>query len=246
MIKKMLIALFMFVGTCAFAAGPQAESLSVASEGSRIGLTFLQDGRSFKPGFTWERPVTGKVVAGLAVVYDTSGQRVDAGPILGYRLLSTPYFTVTPVVGVLQEIEANTARTRFTYGVQASADLTALMGYKPVKPTVSRASMFALKERPLSIGGLGVHATYSLRNGVGGGVNYVYALAPSLGVGVSASMVTDNKRDLNFAPGVGVAARLWADRANSVSLWGGADWNVGGRTVEPVFGLVYRNAAFNF
>lgn len=246
MIKKMLIALSLFVGTCVFAAGPKAESLELTKEGSRIGLTFLQDGRSFKPGFTWERPVAGKVVAGLAAVYDTSGQRVDVGPILGYRLVSSPYFTVTPVVGILQEIEANNAKTRFTYGVQASVDLTSLMGAKTPVPMVSRASMFALKERPLSIGGLGVHATYSLNNGVGGGVNYVYALTPSLGVGVSASLVTDEARDLNFAPGVGVATRLWADRANSVSLWGGADWNAGENKVNPVLGLVYRNASFNF
>jgi len=62
MLKALCLACLMLFSTASFAddsdgsRGPSAESISIVKDGSTYGLTYLQDGRSGKPGLTWEMP----------------------------------------------------------------------------------------------------------------------------------------------------------------------------------------------
>jgi len=246
--RKMLVALSVFFASMAFAQdGPSAQSLDVKVGTSSVNVSFLQDGDSFKPGFTWEREVYPRTVAGLAVLFDTTGQRVTAGPVLGYRLVQSQYVNITPLVGILQELDSNHARTRFVYGVEASVDLTSLLGHTQTPVSTNRASLMSVSSADLvGVGGLGIYTGYSLHNGYGVGVNYVVPLTDAIGVGPSLSVLSGVSGNLSGAVGVGVAARVWADQHNAVSLWGGADYSWDRNAVNPVVGLVYRNSGFDF
>jgi len=236
-------------------AGPKAQSQSMTVTGSTVNFSYLQDGESGSPGFTWEKELSPNFVAGIAAVYRLSGDKIASGPVIGYRLIPktwsvSKYFNVTPMLGVLQDIGATKSTTRFSYGIEASVDLTALFptASDPVAVNRSRASMATLtgvEDPTLSMGGLGGHLSYS-RFGVGGGADYVFPLMDSVGVGVSASVVRDRNNKVTFAPGADVFLHLWGDKNNSVSLFGGADYNCGRKAVSPVFGVTWRNKALDF
>ena len=257
MIKKMLAIVVMLFATMSFAAeGDKLGSSVVTSNasGSSVHATFLQDGKSFKPGFTWQYGIgTTRFQVGLATLYDTSAQKVAVGPLFGYQAVTSKYLTLTPVLGIMQQIGSTGAKTQFSYGIEASVDLTGLL--IPIQPVpaggalrASRTykSLAVVKEKPLGLGGFGVMGSYNRERNGGLGVNYVWEVAPSIGLGVSASGSHDKRQGGAFSPGLGAEYRVWGNSTHSVALWGGADYNTARKTVKPVVAFVYRNAKFDF
>lgn len=246
MFRNLCVLIALLVASATFAAtGPKAQSMDTTVAGGKVNFAFLQDGTSLHPGFTWERELFPRVVGGVAAVYSLTGQRVCGGPVIGYQVLKSKYFNLTPMLGVLQDIGGVSSRTRFSYGIEASLDLTSLLSGPNAPATSSRgASLMSVAEPPLDMNGFGVHTSYSRRNNIGVGVDYTWEVLRGLGVTAMASGVRDYTGNGAFTSGVGADLRVWGNPRNSVSLLGGVDYNWRHNVASPTFGVVYRNACF--
>jgi len=247
MLKALCLACLMLFSTASFAddsdgsRGPSAESISIVKDGSTYGLTYLQDGRSGKPGLTWEMPFAfnQKLTFNMAVVYDLSDNAVATGPFLGYRILDLDYLRITPMVGVLQNLDASNAKTSFSYGICASVDLMKLFA----SPQAPGARLYSQEADRLSNKGLGVLGAYSLDDGLGAGVTWTVPLAGDLGFAPGLLVVSPNGMT-TVNPIVGLDYKIWADSNNALSLWGGASYNIRDSYVKPTVGVSYTHSIF--
>jgi hypothetical protein len=255
--RKLLVALL--VAMCSFAAfaedvkpasGPSAQSLEITQSGNMFSLVFLQDNKSFKPGVAWQYNLGHRMSAGIATLYDTAGVKAEAGPILGWNAITSQYFNITPMVGLLQDLTGNTAKTTYSIGVTATLNMNGFFGSKvPQLVQRGRASLLSIDAKaPLAVNGLGLYTGYNSRNGASVGINYLWKVTPALAVGPAFGLTELDRGCVSPSFGAGASVRVWGDARNSLGLWAGSEFNPrghGGR-IDPVLGLTFRNAAFDF
>jgi len=239
--KLMLALVMMFALTMpAIAAetkGPAIESQSITVDNGRLNMFYLQDGDSFKPGFAWSRgiyPEHPRVTFNWAVTYDTNNVEMTCGPMLGYKIVDDKYFSLTPVVGVLQDFTGK-GNTRFAYGISASVDVTSLMGqYKNPNAAPRLMSVKPTK----SMGGFSALALYGDKARFGAGIGYTLPITKTFGVTplVSVQMPATGK-DYGAGIGAGLSYQFYADSKNSFSAMGGVLYNTEQDNVSPVVGV---------
>jgi len=244
--RKLLVALV--IALCSISAfaeevvtptaadGPSAQSVSSGFDGTRFNLLYIQDGQSAKPGLSMERELPYNVRFHWATVYDTSDDAVATGPMFGYPVIKSKYIDVEALVGVMQNLGDGNGKTQFVYGGSVSVDMLEVFDPEQVSSTRPSAQFFGPKPRR-SLNGLGLLATYTEDDGVGGGLGWTWEVAD--GIGLTPGVVLNHPDGaFNVSLAAGASVRLWGDAHSSVAGWGGWQYSFEGYG-RPAMGVLF-------